>query len=58
MDSMAFPTVPNTNGLPVANPSWSGAEMLAGAGVNYAMPAHDPSYCGYPYPLGEPAALP
>jgi hypothetical protein len=39
MGSMAFPTMPNTNGLPVTNPSWSGAEMLAGAGVNYAMPA-------------------
>ena len=52
MDSMAFPTVPNANGLPAANQLWGGA------GVNYAMPAHDPSYCDYPYPLGEPAAPP
>ncbi|OWY50688.1 HMG box protein [Alternaria alternata] len=26
MDTMAFPTVPNINGLPVVSPSWSGAE--------------------------------
>jgi len=62
MDSSTFPTVPNTNGLPVASPSWSGAEMLVVAGINYAMPVHDPSCCGYPYtlsePLSEPASLP
>jgi hypothetical protein len=58
MGSMAFPTMPNTNGLPVADPSWGGAEMLVGAGVNYAMPAHDPSCCGYPYTSSETAALP
>ncbi|KAF3049709.1 hypothetical protein E8E11_005972 [Didymella keratinophila] len=57
MDSTAFPTVPNTNGLPVANPSLSGAEILAGAGVNYTMPAYVPSCCGYPYTLSETDAL-
>ncbi|KAH8621235.1 hypothetical protein IG631_24085 [Alternaria alternata] len=50
--------MPNANGLPVADPSWSGAKMLAEAGVNYAMPAHDPSCCGYPCTSSKTAALP
>jgi hypothetical protein len=58
MDSMAFPTVPNTNGLPVASRPWSGAEMLAGAGINYTISAQDPSCCGYPYTWSGSAALP
>jgi hypothetical protein len=60
MGSMGFTTMSNTNSLPVADPSWSGAEILAGVGVNYqyAMPAHDPSYRGYPYTMSSAAALP
>jgi hypothetical protein len=57
MGSMAFSTVPNTTGLTAADPSWSGAEMLAGADVNCAMPDHDPSCCDYPCTLTETAAL-
>ena len=43
--SMAFPTMPTPNGLPMADPSCSTEEMLAS--VNYTMPLQDPSYCIY-----------
>jgi hypothetical protein len=60
MGSMGFTTMLNTNSAPVADPLWSGAEMLADVGVNYqyAIPAHDPSYCGYPYTSSTTAPLP
>jgi hypothetical protein len=58
MGSMAFPTMPTLNRLPIADPCWKAAEMPAS--VNYAMPLHDPScciYCGYPCTLSEAGAL-
>ncbi|KAA8621062.1 HMG box protein [Pyrenophora tritici-repentis] len=60
--AMWEPTMPTTNGSPIADSSWSGPGMLAG--VNYAMRAHDPSYCiycvycGYQCTPGEAGALP
>jgi hypothetical protein len=57
MGSIGFTTMSNTNSLPIADSSWSGAEMQAGVGINYAMPAYEPSYCGYPYTSSSTAAL-
>lgn len=58
MNSTSFPTVPNATDLPVANLSCSEAEMLAGADVEYEMPACDGSCCDYPYTSSETIAIP